>query len=270
LGEPHIDKYHTVQESSRANFMVEVNNMKINTYLKIVLQLLSVVLIMLLAACGSTPTETLSSASGSAEFVLRGMNTHFYSGSYDSLIIPTYRLKGAASEGKIPLVITGPASWNDGKPFETTLEVTPETAWFDGDEWVLSFFPDFPTPPGIYKATTEIAGKTYTSTVDVSNFMPLPDVLVNATADKVDVSWQAVPGAKGYYVSLYNQLSQIYYQIFTEQTSVSFEDFESPLDTTQTFSVSVQAYSEKVYDPVVGDIIPVNLMTSYTEVSDIF
>jgi hypothetical protein len=124
---------------------------------------------------------------------------------------------------------------------------------------------------GVYTATTEIAGKTLTSTVDVSNIMPKPVVSIDAASStKVDVSWQPVLGAKQYHAMLHNSLGTVSYALFTDRTSVSFEDFKAPLDATQGFSVTVAAASEKVYDPVLGDIVPVKLAGSQTEVTGIF
>ena len=243
---------------------------------------LCIALVALLGACSltSVKTATASLASSSEKFVLRGMTSNSV-GDPSFIVIATYNVQGAVSAEKIPLVITGPATWNDGKPFEKTLDA--KDAWLDGDRWRLSFSPDFslgstdgstattPMMPGVYTATTKIAGKTYTSSVDISNIIPTPMVSVDsASSSKVDVSWQPIPGVKQYYAVLYNDLRTVAYPIFTEKTSVSFEDFKAPLDTTQNFSVSVNAVTEKVYDPIVGDIIPVNLMGSQTEVTNIF
>jgi hypothetical protein len=258
--------------------------MKQNTYLKAVRNSLSVTLVVLLGACGSTPIETSSRAATSApqEFVLRGMTSNSV-GDPSFTVIATYNVQGPVNEKKIPLVITGPAAWNDGQPFKTTLNANSESVWLEGNRWHLSFSPGFsmgssdssmastPMMPGVYTATTKIAGKTLTSTVDISNIMPTPVVSVDAaSSDKVDVSWRPIPGAKQYYAVLYNNLNTVAYPIFTEKTNVSFEDFKAPLDTAQNFSVSVMAVSEKVYDPAVGDIIPVNLAGSQTEVTGIF
>jgi hypothetical protein len=260
--------------------------MKRTTPVNVTLKLLSVVLLVLLAACGSTPTETLSSASSPAEFRFRGMTGNYsfnymvspndYESStfYDAYITADYIFQGEPSGETIPLVITGPAGWNDDKPYETTIIVTPEMAVFYADLWHLSFSPEIATPPGVYTATTQISGKTYTSTLDVSmsKILPRPVISVtSATADKVDVFWETVPGAKEYYIQLRDDLNT-YYDAYTTQTNVSFSDFEIPLDTTKNFTVSVSAMSsmQSTYFPENGDLLPINYNYSHEEVVDIF
>jgi hypothetical protein len=268
--------------------------MKQNTYLKIVHNSLFVLPIVLLAGCASAPidstpikTSSLSSTaaaqeSAPQEFVLRGMTSNSV-GDPSYIVIATYNVQGPVKEEKIPLTITGPAAWNDGQPFKTTLNADSESVWLEGNRWHLSFSPDFslgvydgsvattPMMPGVYTATTTLAGKTLTSSVDISNIMPTPVVSIDAASSaKVDVSWRPIPGAKQYYAVLYNDLGTVSDRIFTDRTNVSFEDFKVPLDTKQNFNVTVAAVSEKVYDPAVGDIIPVNLRGSQTEVTSIF
>jgi hypothetical protein len=289
LCEAQTNKNHTSPESDHATFSKEVNRMKQNTYLKIVRNSLFAMPIVLLAACASTPidstpikTSSLTATSAPQEFVLRGMTSNSL-GDPSYIVIATYNVQGPVKEEKIPLTITGPAAWNDGQPFKTTLNADSESVWLEGNRWHLSFSPDFslgvydgsvattPMMPGVYTATTTLAGKTLTSSVDISNIMAKPVVSVNAASSaKVDVSWRPIPGAKQYYAVLYNDLRTVAYPLFTDRTSVSFEDFKVPLDTTQNFAVSVNAVSEKVYDPSVGDIVPVNMMGSQTEVTSIF
>jgi hypothetical protein len=263
--------------------------MKQNTPLQIVRNSLFAMPIVLLAACAATPidstpikTSSLATTASPQEFVLRGMTSNSI-GDPSYIVIATYNVQGPVKDAKIPLVITGPAAWNDGQPFKTTLNAKSESVQLEDNRWNLSFSPDFslgvydgsttttPMMPGVYTATTTIAGKTLTSTVDISNIMPTPVVSIDAASSaKVDVSWRPIPGAKQYYAVLYNDLRTVAYPLFTDRTNVSFEDFKVPLDTTQNFAVSVNAVSEKVYDPAVGDIVPVNMMGSQTEVTSIF
>jgi hypothetical protein len=297
--EQQTNRSHTPSKSNRATFSKEVNLMKQNTSLQIVRNSLFVLPIVLLAACASAPinsapidstptdatpikTSSLATTSAPREFVLRGMTSNSV-GDPSYIVIATYNVQGPVKEEKISLTITGPAAWNDGQPFKTTLNADSESVWLEGNRWHLSFSPDFslgvsdgsvattPMMPGVYTATTTLAGKTLTSTVDVSNIMAKPVVSVDAASSaKVDVSWRPIPGAKQYYATLYNELNTVYYRMITDRTSVSFEDFKVPLDTTQNFSVTVAAVSEKVLDPAGGDIIPVNLAGSQTEVTSIF
>jgi hypothetical protein len=193
---------------------------------------------------------------------------------YDAYITADYILQGEPSGETISLVITGPAGWNDNKPYETTFAATPETAVFYADLWHLSFSPEIATPPGVYTATTQISGKTYTSTLDVSMSKMLPRTVISVTsasADKVDVSWEAVPGAKEYYIHLRDD-ANTYYDAYTTQTNVSFSDFELPLDTSKNFTVSVSAVSsmQSTYFPENGDLLPINYNYSHEEVVDIF
>jgi hypothetical protein len=277
------------RESNRAIFLKEVDRMDQNTYALDMRKALLVLSIVLPAGCASTPidstpveTSLLATASAPQEFVLRGMTSNSL-GDPSFFVIATYNVEGPVNEEKIPLVITGPPAWNDGRPYNTTLFANSESVWREGDRWHLTFSPTFslgvfdgsvattPMMPGVYTATTEIAGKTLTSTVDISNIMSKPIVSIDsASSAKVDVSWQPVPGAKQYHAVLNNGLGTVSYSLFTDRTSVSFEDFNAPLDTTESFSVTVAAASEKVYDPAVGDIIPVNLIGSQTEVPSIF
>ena len=273
--------------------------MKQNTSLQIVRNSLFVLPIVLLAGCASAPinsaptvstpidstpikTSSLATTSAPQEFVLRGMTSNSV-GDPSYIVIATYNVQGPFKDEKIPLVITGPAAWNGGQPFKTTLNAKSEGVQLEGNRWNLSFSPDFslgvsdgsvattPMMPGVYTATTTLAGKTLTSSVDISNIMAKPVVSIDAASSvKVDVSWRPIPGAKQYYATLYNDLRTVAYTLFTDRTSVSFEDFKVPLDTTQNFAVSVNANSEKVYDPAVGDIVPVNLIGSQTEVTSIF
>jgi hypothetical protein len=292
--EPQTSENHTPSKSNRATFSKEVNRMKQNTSFKIVRNSLFVLPIVLLAACAATPidstfidsnpikTSSLAATAAPQDFVLRGMTSNSL-GDPSYIVIATYNVQGPFKDAKIPLTITGPAAWNDGQPFKTTLNAKSESVWLEGNRWHLSFSPDFslgvydgsvattPMMPGVYTATTTLAGKTLTSSVDVSNIMAKPVVSIDAASSvKVDVSWRPIPGAKQYYAVLYNDLRTVAYTLFTDRTSVSFEDFKVPLDTTQNFAVSVNANSEKVYDPAVGDIVPVNLIGSQTEVTGIF
>jgi hypothetical protein len=254
--------------------------MRRNTYPKVVLRLLSILLVVLLAACGTVPTDTpLSAASSSpTEFRLRGMtSTIAYPDGYlyDAMIFAEYSVEGDLKGEKILLVITGPAEWNNGQPYEILAEAKPENALIQwGNRWKLSFSPEIATVPGVYTATTTISGKTYTSTLDVSMAQMLPspaDFTSSATAEKVDVSWQAVPGAKEYYVALYDELGEVWYEAFTTQTSVSFSDFAMPLDETKNYSVSLNALSEmqSTYFPENGDEMPVNYSVSYDVLENI-
>jgi hypothetical protein len=262
--------------------------MKQDTHLTSIRHSLSVLPIVLLAGCASSPIDSAPIRTSSLatpvpqEFVLRGMTSNSV-GDPSYAVIATYDVQGPVNGENIPLVITGPAAWNDGQPFRTTLNANSESVWLKGDRWHLSFSPGYsmgssdgstattPMMSGVYTATTTIAGKTLTSTVDISNIMPQPVVSIEAASSaRVDVSWRPIPGAKQYYAVLYNDLRTVAYPLFTDRTSVSFKDFKTPLDTAQNFSVSVNAVSEKVLDSAGGDIIPVNLAGSQTEVTGIF
>jgi hypothetical protein len=259
--------------------------MKQITPVNVALKLLSVTLLVLLAACGSAPAETLTSVSSPTEFRFRGMTGNYlfnylvssddYESAvfYDAFISADYILQDEPSGENIPLVITGPAGWNDDKPYEMTLTATPETAAFYAGFWHLSFSPEIATPPGVYTATTQISGKTYTSTLDVSMSKMLPRPVISVTsafADKVDVSWETVLGAKEYYIQLRD--GESFYSAYTTQTNVSFSDFEIPLDPSKNFVVSVSAMSsmQSTYFPENGDLLPINYNYSHEEVLDIF
>jgi hypothetical protein len=255
--------------------------MRQTTYPKVVLHLLSVLLVVLLAACGSVPTESLSAASsGPAEFRLRGMTSTIavpFDTGYinEAMVFAEYTLQGDLNGQQIPLVITGPAGWNGGQPYEILAKAEPENALIQlGDRWKLSFSPEIPTVPGVYTATTTVAGQTYTSTLDVSSGKMLPSVVgftASAVADKIDVSWEAVPGAKEYYVTLLDESGEVG-GMYTTETSVSFADFGMPLDTTKNFSISLNALSEvqSTYLPENGDEMPVNYSVSYDVLENIF
>lgn len=260
--------------------------MKQITPINVTLKLLSVMLLVLLAACGSAPTETLTSTANPTEFRFRGMTGNYsftylissddYESAviYDLFISADYIFQREPSGESIPLEIIGPAGWNDDKPYKTTLVFTPENAQFYADRWYLSFSPDIATPSGVYTATTQISGKTYTSVLDVSmsKMLPRPVISVtSATADKVDVSWQPVPGAKEYYVQLRDDVDT-FYEVYTTETKVSFSDFQIPLGTTRNFTVAVSAMSsmQSTHFPEKGDLLPINYSYSHEEVVEIF
>jgi hypothetical protein len=256
--------------------------MKRISSLNVTLHSLCAMLLVLLAACGSAPTETLTSASSPTEFRFRGM-TGDYSFTYpvsaddyetatlyDAYISADYTLQGEPSGENIPLVITGPSGWNDGELYETTLAATPENAVFYADRWHLSFSPDLTTPPGVYTATTQVSGKTYTSTLDVSmsKMLSRPVVsITSASADRIDVSWEPVRGAAEYYIQFMDYAGSFYYA-YTTETNVSLSNFQAPLDTTKNYTLSVYAMSsmQSTYFPENGDLLPINYNNSQEDI----
>lgn len=240
---------------------------KLKNYLRISINFLTVALVALLGAC--TPSATTSTSTNAlpapVEFEIHG-GVEDYFDELDTLIVVDFKFQDATDEQNVPFELIGPVGWNEGEPHTTILEKTLP----NDDRWWLNL--DAPIVVGTYKATVQVDGKSYTSSVDIDVTRRLPLAVISvssASADRVDASWTPVPGAKQYYVKLYDEDTDLY-TFYTEETGISFTDFEEPLDMTKQYYLGVEAFSEQLYD-FSGDAtklptLPANVNASFTAV----
>jgi hypothetical protein len=240
---------------------------QVKIYPRVVISSLVTALVVLLGACAPSATTSTSTnllPSAPVEFEIHG-GVEDYFDELDTLIVIDFKFQNATNEQNVPFELVGPVGWNEGKPHKTMLERTLP----NNDRWWLNLDA---AVVGTYKATVQVNGKSYTSSVDIDGARRLPVATISvssASANRVDASWVAVPGAKQYYVTLYDE-DTVFYYFYTEEASISFTDFEEPLDTTKQFYVGVEAFSERLYDLSENEteqpVLPAHVNASYTDV----
>jgi hypothetical protein len=244
-----------------------MNYKRSKNYLRMFIGFLTLTLITLLGACTPSAMTSISTNALPApvEFEIYG-GVEDYFDELDTLIVVDFKFQNATDEQNVPFELIGPVGWNDGESHKTILERTLP----NNDRWWLNL--DAPIVVGTYKAIVQVDGKSYTSSVDIDVTRRLPLAVISlssASADRVDASWLAVPGAKQYYVELYSE-DAVLYTFYTEETNISFTDFEEPLDITQRYYLGVEAFSEQLYDfsGYVTELpaLPANVNASFTAV----
>lgn len=141
-------------------------------------------------------------------------------------------------EQDVTLAVRGPTGWNGNQPFTTTLE----QASVDGNWWTIPRT-GIAAVAGNYTLEVRVNNQTYsvTTALAATDRLAQPQVtVVSSSRDRVRVSWQAVPGALQYYVTLEDD-ETVLERAYTSGTSLTFSGLE--LAPGKTYEVYVEAWN---------------------------
>lgn len=133
--------------------------------------------------------------------------------------------------------VVGPAGWNGGNVFESTL---PDTAL--ADDWYRLYASDGVPVVGTYKITVTLGdGKKHTferKITEVENLLNTKLTLIRKSEKNVRFSWKAIPGALAYIVRLEDDDATIK-SANTTGNSLTFTDLS--LEKGKKYWISVEA-----------------------------
>jgi hypothetical protein len=172
------------------------------------------VLLVLLTACTRGPTYTLESSVGT---YLRQREVGSSATTLGTSFIVKLRADGATLTTKATVELTGPPSWNAGKPYQKI--------YAKGSQWAI--FPIVEATPltGEYHLNVTIAGQQLEQILTLSAIAQLELANVSAVQQGTTISatWPSVPKAQGYYARLFytNDGNQVGTTIYSLQPQVT-------------------------------------------------
>ena len=154
-------------------------------------------------ACGGLPTPNYVLEASAGTYVQQ-----VGAGSSDTTLGTSFVVKLRTREGKLvsspaSVTIQGPSGWNAGKVSSFT---APANAY-----WVIA--PEIAAAPveGEYRVTALVGGETLEKKISIGktpNQLGLTTITAKVVGDApnqtVEASWEAVPGATGYYARVQN------------------------------------------------------------------
>jgi hypothetical protein len=168
----------------------------------------------MLDGCTQVPTYTLESAIGT---YLQQREIGSSATTLGTSLIVKLRADGATLTTKATVELTGPPTWNVGKPYKEI--------YSKGSQWAI--FPIAEATPliGEYHLSVTLAGQRLDQILTLSAITQLELANVSAVQQGTTISatWPGVPKAQGYYARLFytNDGNQVGTTIYTLQPQVT-------------------------------------------------
>ena len=184
------------------------------------------ILSLLLASCGSSERIKVHLVASVGTYTQQ-----VQLGSSDTVVGTSLmvKLQGDSSDEAITLTLTGPKSWNGGKPYTFIYPA--------GSEWVVMAEAELPPLAGEYLLEADLDKQQLSRTVelmDATTQLELTDITATLVAQDatstVDITWTPVAGANGYFVKLLNGETgaQVVPTVYTLETEAQFDVSSAP------------------------------------------
>jgi hypothetical protein len=158
------------------------------------------------------------------------------------------------AKANMNMTVTGPATWNSGKPYTRNGFYIDKWSWFQTN-W---FGPAVIPVSGNYMASATVNSQTYTSIFALDTAQSLPDItglaISSASTSSVTGSWDAVANAKSYMVEIWNDTDGRTDSPSKFVTSTNAMISGLSLDPAKTYYFQVHALSTDVTAPLTTPI----------------
>lgn len=182
-----------------------------------------------------------------------------FSGVRTSVLL--YFFVGEAVQDSVAVTLTGPSGWNGDAPWQADI---PAAYVNDGWTWSVIFAPAM---VGTFTLSAMVGGTEYRATAEgvTTRTLPAPSAVSIPAADAtaVDVAWQAVAGAAGYEVEVFDAPPRLSATRFgdgsTASTSITLDGLTLP---EGDYFANVLAVDVDVTDGALTPIVPDAFMVS--------